>query len=169
MKKLSTNGLRVLKVVHLICAILWIGSAVALNLLRYLVPVEDAASMYYLAKVLEAIDMQLLVPGAVGCLLTGIVYGVWTNFGFFKHRWLTVKWVLTLFMILLGTFCMGPLVKENVTIGKALMEGVGDAGQYAANVEANAYLGALQLSLLMIVLVISVWKPWKKKNNNKQK
>ena len=79
-----------------------------------------------------------------------------------------MKWVLTLFMILLGTFCMGPLVKENVTIGKALMEGVGDVEQYAANVETNAYFGALQLTLLMIVLVISVWKPWKKKNNKKQ-
>lgn len=168
MKKLSTNGLRALKVAHLICAILWIGSAVSMNLLRHFVEVEDAAGMYYMAEELEAIDMQLLVPGAIGCLFTGIVYGVWTNFGFFKHRWLTVKWVLTLFMILLGTFCMGPPVKENVTIGKALMEGVGDAGQYATNVETNAYLGALQLTLLMIVLVISVWKPWKKKNNKKQ-
>lgn len=107
MKKFSTNGLRWLKVVHLICAILWIGSAVSMNLLRHLVEVKDAAGMYYMAEVLEAIDMQLLVPGAVGCLFTGIVYGVWTNFGFFKHRWLTVKWVLTIFMILLGTFCMG--------------------------------------------------------------
>lgn len=164
MKKLSTNGLRTLKVVHLICAILWIGSAVSLNALRYLVPVEDAASMYYLAEVLEAIDMQLLVPGAVGCLLTGIVYGVWTNFGFFKHRWLTVKWMLTIFMILMGTFCMGPLVKENVLIGKSLMEGAGDAARYAANVTTNTYLGALQLMLLTVVLIISVWKPWKKKN-----
>ena len=120
MKKLTTKGMKALKVVHLVCAIAWFGSAISMNLLRHLVEVEDAAGMYWMAEILEAIDMKILVPGAVGCLLTGIVYGIFTNWGFFKHRWLTVKWVLTLFMILFGTFYMGPLVKENVLIGKAI-------------------------------------------------
>ena len=40
-----------------------------------------------------------------------------------------------------GTFYMGPLVKENVLIGKAIMEGNGDAAQYWHNVSANAYAG----------------------------
>ena len=167
MKKLSTNGLRALKVVHLLCAILWIGSAIAMNLLRILVEVNDTSGMYYMAEILEAIDMKILVPGAVGCLLTGIVYGVWTNFGFFKFRWLAVKWALTIFMILVGTFCMGPLVRENVAIGKALLEGSGDAARYHANVATNGYLGWMQVSLLIVVLVISVWKPWKKTERQK--
>ncbi len=123
MKKLSAKGMKALKVVHLLCAIAWFGSAISMNLLRHLVVVKDAAGMYWMAEILEAIDMKILVPGAVGCLLTGIVYGIFTNWGFFKHRWLTVKWVLTLFMILFGTFYMGPLVKENVLIGKAIIEG----------------------------------------------
>ena len=117
MKTLNTNGLRALKVVHLICAIIWIGSAIVMNLLRLLVNVDNAAGMYYMAEILEAIDMQILVPGAVGCLLTGIVYGFFTKWGFFKHRWITVKWILTIFMISVGTFCMGPLIEENVVIG----------------------------------------------------
>lgn len=163
MKTLNTTGLKTLKVVHLVCAIIWIGSAIVMNLLRLLVNVSDAAGMYYMAEILEAIDIQILVPGAVGCLLTGIVYGCFTKWGFFKHRWLTVKWILTIFMILVGTFCMGPLIKENVVIGKALMNGGGDAILYADNVTANAWLGAMQLILLIFVVIISVWKPWKKK------
>ena len=94
-----------------------------------------------MTEILEAIDMKILVPGAVGCLLTGIVYGIFTHWGFFKHRWLTVKWTLTLFMILFGTFYMGPLVKGNVLIGNAIMEGNSDAAQYWHNVSANAYAG----------------------------
>lgn len=31
--------------------------------------------MYYMAKILEAIDMKILVPGVIGCILTYIVYG----------------------------------------------------------------------------------------------
>ena len=164
MKKIqSAKAMKVLKVVHLVCTIAWFGSAIAMNLMRHLVKVEDAAGMYWMAEILEAIDMKILVPGAIGCLLSGIVYGVATNWGFFKHRWLTAKWVLTIFMILFGTFYMGPLVKENVAIGKALMAGSGDAAQYACNVAANAWAGALQIELLTIVVVISVYKPWKKK------
>ena len=75
MKKLSAKGMKALKVVHLICAIAWFGSAISMNLLRQLVEVEDAAGMYWMAEILEAIDMKILVPGAIGCLLTVIVYG----------------------------------------------------------------------------------------------
>ena len=167
MKNLSVKEMKALKVIHLICAIAWFGSAISMNLLRHLVAVEDAAGMYWMAEILEAIDMKILVPGAVGCLVTGIIYGAFAHWGFFKHRWLTVKWVLTIFMILFGTFYMGPLVKENVVTGKAIMEGGGDVLRYWRNVTANAYAGLLQIILLTIVTVISVYKPWKKKQGQK--
>ena len=163
MEQLSAKGMKALKVVHLVCVIVWFGSAISMNLLRLLVEADDPAGMYWMAEILEAIDMQILVPGAIGCLFTGLVYGVCSHWGFFKHRWLTVKWILTLFMILFGTFYMGPMVKENVQIGKAILEGNGDAVQYASNVTANAYAGLLQLMLLTIVTIVSVYKPWKKK------
>lgn len=163
--KLSAKGMKILKVIHLVCAIVWFGSAVSLNLLPHLVEVEDAAGMYWKAELLEAIDMKILVPGAIGCLITGILYGAFTNWGFFRHRWLTVKWVLTVFMILFGTFFMGPLVRENVEIGKALMQGEGDAAQYWQNLTYNGYAGLLQLVLLMIVTIISVYKPWKRQRS----
>ncbi len=165
MKLLSAKETKALKVVHLICAIAWLGSAISMNLLRHLVEVEDAAGLYWMAEILEAIDMKILVPGAIGCLLTGIAYGIFTNWGFFRHRWLATKWALTLFMILFGTFHMGPLVKENVLIGKAVMEGNGDAVQYWHNVAANAYGGLLQLALLTFVIILSVYKPWKQKGH----
>lgn len=155
--------MKTLKVVHIICAILWFGSALVMNLLRHLVAVHDAAGMYWMARILEAIDMRILVPGAVGCLLTGVIYGAFTSWGFFRHRWLTVKWALTLIMMIFGTFYMGPLVKGNVVIGKAILDGAPSTAQYWQNVDANAYAGLLQLVLLTIVTIISVFKPQKKK------
>ena len=61
-------------------------------------------------------------------------------------------------MIIFGTFYMGPLVKENVLIGKTLMEGNGDAAQYWHNVTANAYAGLLQIVLLTFVTIILLTK-----------
>lgn len=151
-----------MKTVHLVCAIAWIGSAIVMNTLRHLVDVDSAEAMYYIAVVLEAIDMDILVPGAVVCLLTGIVYGIFTHWGFFKHRWLTIKWVLTVFMILFGTFYMGPRVKDNVLVAAQIMTGNGDIATYWHNVADCEWSGALQVFLLAVIIIISVFKPWKK-------
>lgn len=162
-KKLPQRGMKVLKVVHLICAVAWMGSAIIMSCLRLFVGATDAAGMFYMAEVLESIDMKILVPGAVGCLVTGLLYGLFTNWGFFKHRWLTVKWVLVVFMMSLGTFYMGPLVKDNVLISRNLMNGSGNAAAYWQNVVHSTYCGWLQVSLLVLVIILSVWKPWKKR------
>ena len=62
---------------------------------------------------------------------------------------------------------MGPIVKANVVIGKALIDGCGDAAQYWHNVTANAYAGGLQMVLLASATIISVYKPWKRKTGGK--
>lgn len=160
---LSPTGLKVLKIIHLLSAIAWFGTAIIMNAIRVLIDLDSPEAMYYVAQVLHAIDMKILVPGAIMCLLTGIVYGIWTKWGFFKHRWLIVKWILTIFMIALGTFYIGPMVTENVTIGAQLVQGTGDLAQYQSNLSNNAWAGGLQLTLLCFVVIISVIKPWKKK------
>lgn len=162
--KLSPKGQKALKIIHIVSVIAWVGSAIVMNCIRHLVSVNDGAGMYYMADFLEAVDMKILVPGAIVCLITGLLYSLFTPWGFFKHRWVAVKWILTILMIALGTFFMGPLIKENVIIGHNLTtenaQGITDT--YWENVAASAKWGALQLFLLAFTIIISVLKPWKK-------
>ena len=65
MKKLSTKGMKALKVIHLVCAIAWFGSAISMNLLRHLVEVEDAAGMFWVAEILEAIDLSAYLDRSI--------------------------------------------------------------------------------------------------------
>lgn len=163
--KLSPKGQKILKIVHLVSVIAWVGSAIVMNSIRHLVSISDNAGMYYMADFLEAVDMKILVPGAIACLLTGVLYSTLTPWGFFKHKWITVKWVLTILMIALGTFFMGPLIKENVHIGYGLMTGdnLAMADSYWQNVAASGRWGILQICLLAFTIIISVLKPWKVK------
>lgn len=39
------------------------------------------------------IDYAIVIPGAILAVATGIIYGIFTKWGFFKHRWITVKWI----------------------------------------------------------------------------
>ena len=49
-------------------------------------------------------DLRILVPGAIGTLLTGLVYSIWTHWDWFKHRWSVVMWCICIFGIVFGTF-----------------------------------------------------------------
>lgn len=167
--KLSANGQKILKVVHLVSAIAWIGSAIVMNLLRHLVEVESPEAMYYVAAVLEAIDMDILVPAAILCLITGLIYGLFTPWGFFKHGWLVFKWVFTVLMILFGTFYMGPRVSDNVAVATELLSGGGEEAAYLRNVADCAWSGAVQIFLLGVIVVVSVFKPRKKGKHKRSK
>ena len=111
-----------------------------MNCIYHLVSVNDGAGMYYMADFLETVDMKILIPGAIVCLITGLLYSLLTPWGFFKYRWVAVKWILTILMIAQGTFFMGPLIKENVIIGHNLMteNAQGIAATSLENVAASA-------------------------------
>lgn len=154
MKKLGTKGLKTLKVLHVAMAVMWAGGALAMMTTMLLTEVTDVSSMEMRARILKAIDDYLIIYGANGCLLTGIVYGAFTNWGFFKHRWIVLKWILTILMILSGTFAMGPCVDGNVAIT--------DHAAYLQNVTTTVQWGWLQVAMLVVTLILSVWKPrWK--------
>lgn len=155
MKKLGTNGMKALKVMHIAFAGLWLGGAASMLLIRSAIVGDAPEALHQLAVSLAIVDDWAIIPGAMGCLFTGLVYGIWSKWGFFKQRWLTVKWVLTIFMILFGTFYMGPRVKANV-------ENFNDAIAYFQNLAENFVAGLLQITLLLLVIIISVCKPWKK-------
>ena len=165
MKKLKSNGAKLLKVFHLLFAIMWICGAIALILGQYIAAPETGDELYMKMRMLQIIDDWIIIPGANGCLLTGIVYGIWTNWGFFKYRWLTVKWILTVAQILFGTFFLGTWLNGNVAIADELRDAAFSDPQFIHNSQMTSTWGLVQLVLLLLYIVISVYKPWKKKKN----
>lgn len=105
----------------------------------------------------------MVIAGATGCFITGLLYGIITKWGFFKHRWLAVKWVLALFMMMSGTFAMGPCVDGNVFPIEEISKYVTDNGIFWNNILQIKWWGTLQILLLITTVVISIYKPWKKK------
>lgn len=162
MIKLNAKGLKALKVLHLLCAVLWAGGAIGMMVLLTSVKPSGEQEMYMYALALKTIDDYLIIPGANGCVVTGLIYGIFTHWGFFKHRWLVVKWVFTLFMMASGTFLMGPCVNGNVYPADKLSDYVTNAAAYWDNISQTVFWGTIQLACLFLVIVLSVYKPWKK-------
>jgi uncharacterized membrane protein len=165
MAKLSAKGLRWLKGFHLIAVSCWIGGAVALMLLYFLKNgVADGNILYGINQSIHHVDMVVVViPGAFGCLLTGLIYSSFSNWGFFKHKWLILKWIVTVTAILFGTFFLGPWETTMMEIsGQLGMSSLSDPS-YLYNQQMNFVFGGIQCAVLIIVVFISIFKPWKKK------
>jgi len=167
MPKLGAKGLRWLKGFHLIAVSCWIGGAFALILLYFLKNrVSDGGVLYGINQSIHHVDMVVVViPGAFGCLITGLLYSTFSNWGFFKHNWLIFKWIITVAAILFGTFFLGPWETTMMEIsGKLGISSLNDQS-YLYNQKMNVIFGGIQCIVLMIIVFISIFKPWKKKKS----
>lgn len=164
MKTLGTKGLRILKISHLLFATMWIGGVMALVSLQLGQTPQTKEMMYTAAQSHLIVDEYFLIPGGIGIIATAILYGTITKWGFFKQRWITVKWILTVLLVAIGAGYMGVTIKENMVYAQKILTDNADASIFLANVRNVAIAGIVQLIGFAYIIVISVVKPWKKKN-----
>lgn len=165
MKKIGKKGLKWLKGFHLIAASCWIGGAVSLALLYFLKSdVSDGGVLFGINQSIHHVDMVVVViPGAFGSLITGLIYSIFSNWGFFRHNWITFKWILVIAAIIFGTFYLGPWETRMMEISGDLGLAALNDPAYLYNQRMNLIFGTLQCLALMITVFTSIFKPWKKK------
>jgi len=165
MKRLTTQATKVLKIFHLFFAFSWAISAIVLCFLIFCVRANSGDELYMLYRTLQLIDYYFIISGAMGCLVTGLIYSIWTNWGFIKHNWVAVKWALLILQILVGTFVLGPAVDDSVIIVDQLRDSAFTDLNFLSNTQISKIVGSVQTILLLFVVVISVQKPFKKKTS----
>ena len=163
MKKFRGQGQKWLKCFHVFFACLWVGGGLSLILMVLFLNGEDGSSLYGMHVSMEFIDYLIIIPGGIGSLLTGLVYSIFTNWGWFKHKWIIVKWCINLYGAILGTFWLGPWLNKMVAIvhteGMAALANV----DYLHNKEMFLCFGSFQMLTILFALYLSVHKPWKKR------
>ena len=162
MKKLTVSQQKILKTIHLISVSLWLSSVVILMLLPIIsrnITLGDELYMYNLAY--HFIDMFILTPAAIFTLLTGLIYSLFTKWGFFRHGWIVYKWAATLLIIITGTFYLGPMVTKLLEITDVQRIAALQDQYYIQGEVVGLYAAIINSSLLVIAVFFSVYKPWK--------
>ncbi len=165
---LKSRGLKWLKTFHLIAVCCWVGGAVSLILLYFMKSgVTDGGVLYGINQSIHHVDkVVVVIPGAFGCLVTGLLYASFTNWGFFKHGWLIFKWVVTVSAILFGTFFLGPWETTMMEIsGRLGISSLSDQA-YLYNEKMNVIFGSIQVLILILTVFISTFKPWKSRKKD---
>jgi hypothetical protein len=162
MPRIGPKGQKWLKIFHILFACMWVGGGVALVLMSWWVSAFDGPALYGKLSAMKLVDDAVIIPGANGVLLTGLLYSLFTRWGWFEHRWILIKWCVNLYGVLFGTFFLGPWLNSLPPIAKeegpaALLNPV-----YAHNHRMLLLWGTFQVSTLVLALFVTVLKPWKK-------
>lgn len=159
---ISSAAQRVLKVIHLMAVSFWIGGCLALLALTLVSRhAESGSELYGVFRSMSIVSLVVVVYlGGYGSFFTGLAYSICTNRGFVRHKWVILKWAMTIFIILSGALCAGPtrikmmeLVREHGLAAQS-MAGYQD-GQFVVGVFA-----VVQFIMFLICTVLSVYKPW---------
>ncbi len=155
MNKISAGKLKVVKILHLIVISMWVGSGLCLGFVSWLGSTLMKSEVHSVYLLMKALDTHLIMPLVIGTLITGLIFGIFTKWGFFKHRWITVKWIVLIIQIVIGSRILAPSIQQNAS-------GVLTNVAFLQNQFMIHIASSVQFVLLLFVISISVLKPWKK-------
>ena len=168
MIKLNAKGLKWLKGFHLLAVSSWIGGVVALVLLYTLkTDVNNDGVLYGINQSIHHVDMVVIVPSALSCLLTGLLLFLLKNWGFVKPNWIIFKLIVTITAILFGIFYLGPWETAMMEIsGKLGMASLID-DTYLYNQRMLLIFGTIQCLILMVTIFVAIFKTMGKEKNKR--
>ena len=161
-KKLKRKGMQWLRLIHLVSISIWFGVVIAIGLLAIISFFKlNEANFLIIAPLIPVLYQKIVLPIALITIIQGIIYGVFTNWGFFKHRWLLLKWCLVpLIALCTGMGTIGPIFTSLDKVKKfGFVGGFTDGG-------VVLFFIALQILFMLFMFVLSVFKPFKKSKQN---
>lgn len=163
MNKISAKGQKWLKAFHILFACLWVGGAISVNLMLFFLTADDGMQLYGINESINFIDIWIIIPGNLGIILTGIIYSLFTHWGWFKHKWVTVKWCIAVYGMVFGTIWLGPWAGslEHISEIEGLKALTNDV--YRNNIMMLYGWGSFQAATIVFAAFISTLKPWKKR------
>jgi len=159
---ISGNTQRSLKALHLMTVSFWIGGYLSQLLLYYASSTAQSGDeLFGILRSSRLVSLYAVVyPGAFGSFFTGLAYSMCTNRGFFRHKWVIIKWLSTVYLMYCGFSYLGPWSTEMLESAQRLgLEAMTDP-LYQAVRSRHLLLLSINMSIFAILTFISVFKPW---------
>lgn len=166
-KKISQNQKNWWLIFHLLFTAMWIGGGFTQLVLILIVYFTTNGEFLYSAhSFMHIFDLALIIPGALGVVITGIVLSIRTHWGLTKYYWIISKEVIAFVLILSGGV-LNIWVQDAIQI--TVLERLDSLHNpsYLHDRLMLLVFGACQLILLLAVIFISVRKPWGKRNSKR--
>jgi len=149
MRHFAARTNRILWVLHVAVTSTWLGCLVAMITLA--LTARDASASVSASTWADVAKIENVTAAmAVTTIVLGLIQSLWGGWGFVRHRWLLVKWLLALATVISGAAVVHPG-------SRALADSTTVSG---TSTVITAVLLA-QLAALLVALVLSRFKPWR--------
>jgi hypothetical protein len=142
---------------HVTSSVGWLGSVAAFLALSIAGLTSADAEIVRAAYIgMHLTTWYVIVPFCFASFLTGLIEGLGTPWGLFRHYWVVTKLVLTLLATLILLLHTQPIDRvANVAMQTVLT--TGDLRQLRTQLVGDA---SAALFVLLITTTLSVYKPW---------
>lgn len=96
--------------------------------------------------------------------ITAFIYGLFTEWGFTKHRWITIKWLLVLVVFIITWIGFGPSINGMASISDAGLNNSAMKTEYLNFQNKALIYASIELFIVAMIALISVFKPWGKRD-----
>ncbi len=159
MWKFGSLGLKILRMFHFLLIVLFLGGILSSFALILKLDLSNYTDVYMSYKIFDIISDNVVKIGAQGTILLGAIYGFFTRWGFIKHKWLALKWLLFIAQTFIGILIVDKLMTANLAlleIEKALAL---SNPVFIHNHYLRLYVVVAQIGLTLVALILSVFKP----------
>ena len=155
---------------HVTASVGWIGAVLAFLALAIVgLTHQDPQTVRGVYLVMEPAAWLVLVPLAFASLVTGVIQGLGTTWGLFRHYWVLFKLFLTVFatfvlLIYMETFRVMAHIAADPTADLAIVRN-----------PSPRFHAVLALVVLLVTTVLAIYKPrgltpygWRKQRERQQ-
>lgn len=167
MKKLAGMYLTILKTFHLLFIGIYFGGLLATQIiLRLLISGSSISDSGTHELILYRLDSIMIYFSLLGLATTSIIYGLFTNWGIMKHRWLIIKWLLLLILGGIYIIVYSPAINGIVSLSSGGINSDDTKKLYESLVQKSSHSGIILLLLVLTIFFISTIKPFGKRNSD---
>ncbi len=157
---MSEKNEKILKIVHLAAMSIWFSSLFIIFAIGITIPnLKSSDTIYYAHYINSIVDFRILTPSAILTFLTGVIYGIFTKWNVKENKWLKIKVVITLLLILLGTFWLGPTLSDMTFAAEKDGIGILNNDSYLTKLNITTWFSVINAIILFFAIAISTFKP----------
>ena len=170
---LSLWSKRVLLSIHILLISLWIGTLVIILLLHLLKHQSFGAfQIDVIDKIVFTLFDLIIMNVSVAVAISGLLFSIFTNWGFLKFYWIITKWSLLLLLAIMIIFLASPAINGMASLSDVYKENVFYQEHYLQFENQSFLYILIQFITFTLIVFISVFKPWgqrrtKRKMNRK--
>ena len=160
--------------IHITCSVGWIGAVITyLVLVIAAMTRHDNEILRAAWLVMALIGWFAIVPLSLAATLTGLMMALGTKWGLFRHYWVLLSLVITIFATLI---LLQHMPSVTFFADLAAQGNNGDFGRLRAGLDSELFHAGIGLMLLVVVQVLNIYKTrgmtpygWRKQYEQQQK